>query len=80
MSYRYVVLRKSVLQPSVHVKRIRQLSLLYLYSFLIAASDLVPLELTSDGTGGELDSVCVGKEALGVSLELSDGESSSGIG
>lgn len=41
---------------------------------------LVPLKLTSDGTGRELGSVGVGKEALGVSLERSDGEARSSVG
>ena len=41
---------------------------------------LVVLELTPDRTGGELHGVGVGKEALGVSLKLGDGECGSGIG
>jgi hypothetical protein len=41
---------------------------------------LVVLQLTSDGTGSELDGMGVREEALGVSLELSDSEAGSGVG
>lgn len=46
---------------------------------LASSSNLVPLELASDGTGGELGGVGVGEEALGHSLELGDGEAGTGV-
>jgi len=80
MSYRYVVLRKC---PSTNcpckAKPTTVLLIFLLPSHTRCVEYLVPLELTSDGTGSELDGVGVGKEALGVSLELSDGECASGV-
>lgn len=43
-------------------------------------SGLVPLDLASDGTGGELGGVGVGEETFWVGLEGGDGETSSRVG
>ena len=81
MSYRYVVLRKC---PSTKcpckAKPTTVLVISLLQTHTICIEYLVVLELTSDGTGSELDGVGVREEALGISLKLSDGEASTGIG
>jgi hypothetical protein len=81
ISYSYVVLRKC---PSTKCPCKAKPTIVLYISLLqtqtICIEYLVVLQLTSDGTGSELDGVGVREEALGVSLELSDGESSSGVG
>jgi len=81
ISYSYVVLRKC---PSTKCPCKAKPTIVLIISSLqahtICIEYLVVLELTSDGTGGELGGVGVGKEALGVSLELCDGESGSSVG
>jgi len=81
MSYRYVVLRKC---PSTNcpckAKPTTVLIIFLLQTHTICIEYLVVLELTTDGTCRELHGVGVGKEALGVSLKLRDGECGSGVG
>jgi hypothetical protein len=80
MSYRYVVLRKCPSTNCPCKAKPTIVLVISLQTHTIRIEYLVVLELTSDGTGSELDGMGVREEALGVSLELSDGEASSGIG
>jgi hypothetical protein len=81
MSYCYVLIRKC---PSTKcpckTKPTTVLIISLLQTHTICIEYLVVLKLTSDGTGSELDSVGVREETLGVSLELGDGETGSGVG
>jgi len=81
MSYSYVVLRKCPSTKCPYKAKPTTVHIVFLIqTHTICIEYLVVLKLTSDGTGGELDGVSIGEEALGISLELSDGECASGVG
>lgn len=85
-SYSYEVLYDAMSQgqKSVNKSKFTTVLIISLLHDLLRTttrwSGLVPLNLTSDGSGDELGGVGVGEETLGVSLEVGNGEASSGVG